>query len=135
MKANELRLGNYYMFQGMRHSCSYHDIANLAKEEQRGQDSSSSCYQPIPLTEEWLEKFGFEYFTKPIGQSKLIYEDYRLGNFVVIVKPKFNEIEYAPNRYDIDERSHIHPNIQYVHQLQNLYFALTGTELEIKEQL
>ena len=79
--------------------------------------------EPIPLTEEWLVKFGFEndkkglilefknysysylWFNNNSGQLRLVSEG---GKFLT------------------------HDNLKYVHQLQNLYFALTGKELEIK---
>ena len=35
--------------------------------------------------------------------------------------------------YDNDNTDFIYGGINYVHQLQNLYFALTGNELTVKE--
>jgi len=68
-------------------------------------------YQPIPLTEEWLLKF----------KDKVDYEISDSGDsvFIRINGPDINEID--------TER------VKYVHSLQNLYFALTGEELIIKE--
>ena len=64
MKAKDLRVGNYFMFGAMRHSCTYHDISNLGKDAKFGLDSSE--YTPISLTDEWLKKFGFR---KSVGFS------------------------------------------------------------------
>lgn len=67
-------------------------------------------YRPIPITEEWLLKFGFEkdndygFWTSP--NPKFIVDE----NFVLC---------------DID----ITVAVKHVHQLQNLYYALTGKEL------
>ena len=70
---------------------------------------------PIPLTEEWLLKFGFE---------KTTNEYYDKNNGLVIwIDGQFINIEWK-DRFLI--------SYTYVHQLQNLYFALTNTELEIK---
>ena len=81
----------------------------------------------IPLTEEWLLKFGFERF-------RGMYKPFELpGNYnpsfqITDEKTNGNEIVYLT---DCDDGRIGNP-ILYVHQLQNLYFALTGKELEIK---
>lgn len=68
---------------------------------------------PIELTEEWLFNLGAEIF--PGG-------GWLLNNRL---------ISYAECRSKfIDQSTSVELN--YVHQLQNLYFALTGKELEVK---
>jgi len=64
---------------------------------------------PIPLTEEWLERFNWNP-PKDIGVSFSLTTD---------------EIHFVAGNY--------YKKIEYVHQLQNLYFALTGEELTVKE--
>ena len=77
--------------------------------------------QPIPLTEEILLKFGFEDKSK----SKNFY----LGNFRFhISKPANYDGFIFCDGYDV-----ITDRIKYVHQLQNLYFALTGEGLTFKK--
>lgn len=74
----------------------------------------NKCH-PIPLTEEWLLKFGFEK-----------YEDIP---WTYIKGPiKIN----AGNHFTIFvfDRSINQDCIPKIHQLQNLYFALTGEELK-----
>lgn len=84
-------------------------------------------FKPIPLTEEWLVKLGFEKVISNavdfIGRPMKIV-DFNLGSWTVNdEKGKYTFcVESALGLTDI----------QYVHQLQNLYFALTGTELTIK---
>lgn len=73
--------------------------------------------EPIPLTEEILLKCGFDKFLKGIKCSD-IYDTYRLGFF---------QIE---NHYGIYVFHGV--EIKHLHQLQNLYFALTGEELKIE---
>ena len=70
-------------------------------------------YKPIQLTEEWLVKFGFIKRT-PTGY----YFD--MGRMSI----NLPDFEYKNIRIDV--------KLKYVHQLQNLYFALTGEELTIK---
>ena len=74
--------------------------------------------EPIPLTEEWLLRFEFEinktYCSKKINKTNefdiMIFDDGWL-------------------LCDCD----IHCKIKYVHQLQNVWFSLTGEELTIKD--
>lgn len=73
--------------------------------------------EPIPLTEEWLIKFGFV-ITRT--QAYKIFNDF--GDQVKLNKIG-NEFEFV----------YLAVPIKYAHQLQNLYFALTGEELTIKE--
>lgn len=78
----------------------------------------------IPLTEEWLTKFGFtknkEQFGIRIDEYAFlnIYTDtFRYGLFDISSGEEFKSWDNL---------------IQNVHELQNLFFALTGEELTIK---
>ena len=79
--------------------------------------------EPIPLTPEILEKAGFEEF--PDSSGLYGYEAFTKGNCYVEISPtrgigvSIGSMETAQS-------------IKYLHQLQNLYFALTGEELNIK---
>ena len=126
MKANELRIGNYIEFDS--------SVRTLVKEDEQGfievrsigesgvnewsDYGASGCVsnpKPIPLTEEWLIKFGFE------KQNAMFYEFNKHQ-----IRLIGDEVPYW-----IDS-SYI-TNIKHVHQLQNLYFALTGEELKIND--
>ena len=81
-------------------------------------DYQFDLINPIPLTEEWLERFGFKEKSKwtfvlntPSGRMLT----YHLGTKI---------IHYGSDGYGSGEI-----NCKYVHQLQNLYHALTGKEL------
>lgn len=76
--------------------------------------------KPIALTEEWLLKCGFESDTIFGFNIK-----YKKGNF---------ELWYSKqkNIFLVENLKIIKCEPKYLHQLQNLYFALTGTELIIK---
>jgi len=74
--------------------------------------------QPIPLTEEWLLKFGFEKLNRDVPA----YESNNL-----IMEWLF---ERWTGRLYYDAYTSIQIiQVNHVHQLQNLYFALTGEEL------
>lgn len=75
----------------------------------------------IPFTEEWLLKFGFkdnEYSFDLKAKTKKITASWYSRVVSTGVR----------NGFYIKKYSHI----KYVHQLQNLYFALTGEELTLK---
>ena len=77
--------------------------------------------EPIPLTEEWLLKFGFEncgyYYNKNDIRIYFVHE---------------REFEGFVFEYGMAESF---CKIRFVHNLQNLYFALTGEELTLNEKL
>lgn len=80
--------------------------------------------KPIPLTEEWLLIFGFDFsidtwYLKGVAIWKTECCDAK-GN---------EEIGFF---YELRDVGMMDMHIKYVHQLQNLYFALTGEELIIK---
>lgn len=76
---------------------------------------------PIPLTEEWLLKFGFTLINK-VDYITVDFAIYQKGDILWedCGKAGFND-------------SWFDGSAEYVHQLQNLVFALTGEELEIKK--
>jgi hypothetical protein len=115
MKENELRIGNLVYFNGNLEKIdldSFHGIATY---------DCFDSYNPIQLTIEWLIKFGFEH---ELNQ----YENH-------FVNPDNSWLIFE---FDTDEKKwycsngRTIANLEYVHQLQNLYFALTGEELTIK---
>lgn len=134
VQSNELRIGNWLIKDddGLPERVS---IIYPTRVKFLGFDHATGLegVSPIPLTTQWLERAGFEYYKKQLGNTDVFYEDYRMQNLIVIIKDTFIEIEYVRNGLDINERTHIVNHIQYVHQLQNLYFALTGHELEFKQ--
>ena len=125
MKANELRIGNYISRLDLVdiHKKRIEQILELGKKATTtGSLKVISNYEdliPIPLTEEWLIKFGFikdgKEFNKWCGDYEYSFS-----------------FEYGFVFGQLVDYSH-EIKIKHVHQLQNLYFALTGEELTIKE--
>jgi len=114
MKASELRIGNFYDSNGFVSEVNPDTIENLWVAER-------SWIKPLPLTEAWLLKFGFnEYMSK---------SDWRIsiGGGVLM---QFHFGVHQIECWIGDEISKT--DVIYVHQLQNLYFALTGEELKQK---
>lgn len=135
MEANELRIGNLVA----DYDCSpyYFAVEQITKTTDgdvrvhyRNNSISviASDAPPIPLTEEWLLKFGFVrdndgiYFLdawQPIHGQRFVIE--WVGGKILC------RSHYQP--YASDYAMHF---IKHIHQVQNLYHALTGEELTIK---
>lgn len=78
----------------------------------------------IPLTEEWLLKFGFK--AESI-YSNFKLEDFEISSTVRIIATNERSCFYLAG--DIPQSMII--RLEYVHQLQNLYFSITGEELKL----
>jgi hypothetical protein len=136
MKVNELRIGNYLlcgnktdllgdlrrvvMVLGVDNSsimyCENYETSGVFKSSFLAEN-----FSPIPLTEEWLVRFGLEK-REPDDD----YNYWGILNFTVLYgRTMDRDFSFFLNGYHND------CNIQYVHQLQNLYFALTGEELTL----
>lgn len=86
----------------------------------------SNTYK-IPLTKEWLNKFGFKYTEQ--GWYYIEFDK----NYLTININDFKTCLGSKNC--IKEAWNIFINeCCYVSDLQNLFFALTGTELELKDE-
>jgi hypothetical protein len=137
MKANELRIGNY--LNGRQGHVVISEIRT--NNSVKIHDNTSSfyvgiCLIPIKITEEWLEKFGFEKNKDKRwmrGKSRyaiFYFEYYATGEDNCMWRIEYHDTDYGRNEYkDCNQWG---DRIKYVHQLQNLYFALTGEELTIK---
>ena len=108
MKANELRIGNWVDYKGY----AYKVTLGLFSEFD-ARISFADEYNPIFITESWLSVLGFK--------NNEDYPEVWMLNDFWLSKSKDEAIYY-------DEKL----LIKHVHQLQNLYFALTGQELELK---
>lgn len=127
MKATELRIGNWVKRDSQPDGFVI-DARSIELCEMRPQE-----YEPIPLTAEWLERFGFEdvYSNKNLYSLSIIS-----GGFaqIVSVGNTSGEISVALNIGSNDFSDfEASINLHHIHQLQNLYYSLTGKELEIKE--
>lgn len=125
INANELRLGNF-----IKNTFSTDEYKIVERVEEFSIDTNDDMYlnvdhiDPIPITKEWLLRFGFE---KDADQHRISYYTYGV-DFI------FDRIEYKDGKWILlTIELQCNENIQYIHQLQNLYFALTGNELNIKK--
>lgn len=130
VKANELRIGNwiadhvaggYFQVESI-----YKNAIGVYRASYRNGsiDCTIDALEEIPLTEEWLNKFGFEKIKKDSYSTgkKVDFNVFILGLF------SYNSIQdnWWYGNFILENPP------KYVHQLQNLYFALRGQELETK---
>lgn len=82
-------------------------------------------FSPLTLTEEWLVKLGFK-LDQLFEDSEFYYYKGRMS----IQQNQLTCISWDGLTLDLDKVS----EIKYVHQLQNLFHALSGTELTLSNQ-
>jgi hypothetical protein len=123
MKANEFRIGNLIDYKGKTYRIcgTSEDFPFLDTIEYGAGVVEWKDLDGTPITEERLLKFGFE---KTMAWT---YSINLQGNFNLVYY--LGEKGWSIGFKDYSDFS----NHIYVHQLQNLYFALTGKELTIKE--
>lgn len=110
----ELRIGNWVICEKTQIYVTGQVIQQVDEHEMN--------ITPIPLSEEWLLRFGFVEKTEHNSIN---------GSFWTGMLGEIPIRFYKPNDVAIsvaDRKRYVH----YVHQLQNLYFALTGNELTVK---
>ena len=79
--------------------------------------------QPIPLTEQWLKDFGFK---KELDNSMV------KGDIAIFLDRRFKTNLFLRDNQE-NKWFSFNCKIQYVHQIQNLYFTLVGEELTLNK--
>jgi hypothetical protein len=124
MEAKELRIGNYFYDRGNKvlRLDWWEDINKLSSDmsvdgiKVHPMTEHIGKAKPIPLTKDWLVNLGF------VSDD---YGEYNKGPYTL-------DQEYTDKgiyNFVINEETCLDIDIKYVHQLQNLYFALTNVEL------
>jgi len=130
MKSNELRIANWIEFEGKHFQVTSidDDTPNGWYGRMRGNrtEYNLSNFKPIPLTEEWLLKFGFE----PHGG--IHFRTIRYSAYIAIGNDGSCGLYNSLSHFNRGSSYNQLIDVEYVHQLQNLYFALTGEELTIQ---
>lgn len=148
MKAQELRIWNIVGFKNRTdlycvvksiYSPGIHVIRYFNSGEEDDQPEVIEDITPIPLTEDWHNKFGI----KKNGFKNFVYE-LPLTRIAIKTIVVFTQDYVVIRSFDGDmQKPSIADNIvtiwnkdkmkrdMFVHEWQNLYFALTGEELKI----
>lgn len=132
MEAKELRIGNWVHHKDVWSHRQSGVPISIGTHEFDFQWDDSDWYalgectlslkaiEPIPLTEEWLLRFGGVLY--PWGWN------FTKNNAILF---RWKAGDYSRLWVEIGNGHNVY--IYCVHQLQNLFYALTGQELEIKE--
>lgn len=110
--ANELRIGNWVKLIGTDrvYTITFPLHNDLAEQWHTALD----YIQPIPLTPEILEKCGFELYDDENNRWSL---------------PSVGQYHFDEGAFYFSTTSR---DIKYLHELQNLIYALTKKELQVK---
>lgn len=127
MKPEQLRKGNLLINQhdGSLIVVTAYDIYCL----EEGMDSM--IMQPIPISEEWLLKLGAKKMPRGLVWISLSNLKSEL-HFESFIKKRGEGFDVVSSIVNVQGELILDP-IKYVHQLQNLYYALTGEEITIKK--
>jgi hypothetical protein len=150
IKVSDLRIGNYIIsgnngeFDPEQSIGKVVEIGNETSENKQVYCDCDEYYQwffkdnyfGIPLTEEWFIKFGFRIKDKKSRHNTPIFYIGALDINYCFSYADFRDdfgfyVEYtdSPLESDTDKEYPVSFGVKYVHQLQNLYFALTSEEL------
>lgn len=112
----------------------YYEVWDKRISKFSGDWNNMYKYDPISLTDNLLIKLEFK---KSIGDLRnesnaiTVYE-----NDEILLSSDFNLLDYTfDDCHDVWYYYILDRKIQYLHELQNLYFALSGKELDIKSDV
>ena len=122
INAKELRLGNLILKNGKIYEITTLFFVDLHDGTIRENYNNSYVIEPIKLTKEWLNKLG-------LNVNKWFCE-----NSYCVVEDKTDDTSYGWCM-KVQNASHTKEiefgYFKYVHELQNLYYALIGSELTV----
>lgn len=118
MKASELRIGNWVEYN-MPYPTPHWQVIEI---NYINGDYVESDHRGIPLTEDWLVKLGFDKVVDGNGIMELSIQQFDLR---WTKDHGFRLGDMSDHCYEEWNFNHI----KYIHQLQNVFFALTGEEL------
>lgn len=121
LDAKELRIGNFVYCKIYDKQIKMESFFGLCNIESR-----PDLFEPIALTEEWLIKLGF---TWSIAHQGFFKKDFYYVIDFYETYPKVEGCIAFLNKNHRNGEKLL--SVKYVHQLQNLYFALTQSELTV----
>jgi len=104
---NEIRLGNFLFIEGEERRVTSKDLVHFP--------AINSGFDAIKLTVDWIERLGFEYLA-----SSKNSKTYFLRGVQVDISDDSIKVFYFRKKVK---------DIEFVHQIQNIFFSLTGKEL------
>lgn len=138
METIDFKRGNYIYHDWIDSNGDYHDTIRVWGVTQKYlvvnsnmlpeyESIMANAIKPIPITEEWLLKFGFEK-GKYSDKMSVTYDKNPISLNFAYWKPELN---WSLNISCIHLN---HKSYKYIHEIQNLYNSLTNKELTIKQK-
>jgi len=117
--ATQLRIGNLLYYKGTTHIAKVELIHNKHFDcrDEYGGFTPNGDYEPIPLSEEVLLKCGFK-----LNKENTLFEHSKCGLRLMDIVGMYYRANFP-----------IKADVTSIHQLQNLYYALCGVELEVSD--
>jgi hypothetical protein len=133
MQSKDLRIGNYvnYIGGGTFKVTGIHEFGLDVEDDIESTYMEYEYFEPIKLTEDWMINFGMEYTDGFSNSRKLYVKKHEHDVSHITYSEKEGMLRLSNGQ---QKGTTLIPHIKYVHQLQNLYFALTGEELELKSE-
>ena len=140
MEANKLRIGNYVKFYDPINGTNIYrvyyiaDYGNISSVSLEGKGQLASCtvkdIEPIELTGDILINIGFKKGYNEIYSMALCTDCY--DYYISYQNVSDNKYSFVAYGYNGELKRQIRlDNIQYLHELQNVFFSFTNQELEI----
>lgn len=136
MNAKDLRIGNFVDRNGLMEVIEIQKAGRVWFYDHVNKMETKSFWldewtKPILLTKKWLSKFGVK---MTLLHSGIYYYDFNSDNMQYRLyytdTTKAFELHCKPT---LDNFYPLIMPISYVHEYQNLYFALTGEELQLSK--
>jgi hypothetical protein len=130
MEAKELRVGNIVYSYSEWHKiecCQVSTIAEILLDRVmflHGSVCRLKDIKPIKLAEEWLIKFGLEKYDYEDENFEFIYTNN-------LCKVSLNKDGYYS--YWVEEMWNCVVDVEYVHEIQNIFFALNKIDLQLQK--
>ena len=126
MKANELRIGNWIEVKNLyTQKWCFEQVKGktlMNMHEMPDHHLIKENIRPIHLTEEWFIAMGFK--DKQDRFEKWAYTKKIIADCSIRIVSTNKRTSFFIRQYG---------HIKYVHEMQNLYFALTGKEIQIEK--
>ncbi len=140
IRPEEIRKSNlfeYYIGEdGIEWQATPMDGQDILWCEENSKDFSKN-HRPIKLTPDWLERGGFEYDKDEGGWFYELMPDISTTTCLCIdlhvgINKNLASIVFKEKKTNALHHHMYHVDCEFLHQLQNLYFALTNSELKFK---
>lgn len=132
ISSRSLRIGNLVYNKNTNTSGLPDGVVRITGNGIHRIDDGVLHFWGIPLTSEWLLKFGFELTDIKWIDDSVSKDVYRKDGYYIDLKMDAKMICKIDDNYPGYRNIYIR-SVEYVDQIQNVYYFLTGEELTIKE--